>query len=390
MRVSRWIDGTVTVSVAAAPEKLHRFLSLIARAGLPVWDIRRREGRLWFSLSAREAARLRPLARRSRVRPHFCRKEGLPFCRKWALRRQGLLWGALAGWALVAWLSGCIWQIRVTGCQGLSENQVLAAAREEGVFPGCRLSQVDLDSAARAMQTRLPKAGWITVNTQGCLAEICLSERTEPQPAQEETPCNLVAECSGVIESISVLEGVAVVPAGSVVEKGQLLVSGVQQNRDGSFHLVHARAIIQARTRYTLAAQAPAQTQELRYTGEKTERARLLFFSFPIPLTLRAVPQGWYVRRSGGQAVPLLQGDTPLFLQWEQYRPVERVQKEQSRQEMEAQAENRLLLQALRELDGCTVLGSQSADTWTQTGLIREKVYECRQKIGVEQEILLH
>ena len=390
MRVSRWIDGTVTVSVAAAPEKLHRFLSLIARAGLPVWDIRRREGRLWFSLSAREAARLRPLARRSRVRPHFCRKEGLPFCRKWALRRQGLLWGALAGWALVAWLSGCIWQIRVTGCQGLSENQVLAAAREEGVYPGCRLSQVDLDSAARAMQTRLPKAGWITVNTQGCLAEICLSERTEPQPAQEETPCNLVAECSGVIESISVLEGVAVVPAGSVVEKGQLLVSGVQQNRDGSFHLVHARAIIQARTRYTLAAQAPAQTQELRYTGEKTERARLLFFSFPIPLTLRAVPQGWYVRRSGGQAVPLLQGDTPLFLQWEQYRPVERVQKEQSRQEMEAQAENRLLLQALRELAGCTVLGSQSADTWTQTGLIREKVYECRQKIGVEQEILLH
>ena len=332
MRVSRWIDGTVTVSVAAAPEKLHRFLSLIARAGLPVWDIRRGEGRLWFSLSAREAARLRPLARRSRVRPHFCRKEGLPFCRKWALRRQGLLWGALAGWALVAWLSGCIWQIRVTGCQGLSENQVLAAAREEGVFPGCRLSQVDLDSAARAMQTRLPKAGWITVNTQGCLAEICLSERTEPQPAQEETPCNLVAECSGVIESISVLEGVAVVPAGSVVEKGQLLVSGVQQNRDGSFHLVHARAIIQARTRYTLAAQAPAQTQELRYTGEKTERARLLFFSFPIPLTLRAVPQGWYVRRSGGQSVPLLQGDTPLFLQWEQYRPVERVQKEQSRQ----------------------------------------------------------
>ena len=57
MRVSRWIDGTVTVSVAAAPEKLHRFLSLIARAGLPVWDIRRGEGRLWFSLSAREAAR---------------------------------------------------------------------------------------------------------------------------------------------------------------------------------------------------------------------------------------------------------------------------------------------------------------------------------------------
>ena len=390
MRVSRWIDGTVTVSVAAAPEKLHRFLSLIARAGLPVWDIRRGEGRLWFSLSAREAARLRPLARRSRVRPHFCRKEGLPFCRKWALRRQGLLWGALAGWALVAWLSGGIWQIRVTGCQGLSENQVLAAAREEGVYPGCRLSQVDLDSAARAMQTRLRKAGWITVNTQGCLAEICLSERTEPQPAQEETPCNLVAECSGVIESISVLEGVAVVPAGSVVEKGQLLVSGVQQNRDGSFHLVHARAIIQARTRYTRAAQAPAQTQELRYTGEKTERARFLFFSFPIPLTLRAVPQGWYVRRSGGQAVPLLQGDTPLFLQWEQYRPVERVQKEQSRQEMEAQAENRLLLQALRELDGCTVLGSQSADTWTQTGLVREKVYECRQKIGVEQEILLH
>lgn len=297
MKFSRYLDGCVKVWVQGPPERLHRFLSLLFPAGLEVWQVSRREQEASFWIKASQVRRLRPLRRRCRVKAHFVEKRGLLFQKRRIRERQGLFWGAILGGLLVWYLSGGVWQIGVEGCRSLSEEQVLAAARAEGVFPGCRLGDLDGKTVARAMQSALPQAGWIAVNTNGCAVEIVVSEREEPAPAESETPCNLVAECDGVITSLSVMEGTAAVVDGSVVAKGQLLVSGVQENKDGSMHLVHATAQIKATTIHTLTVTVSKEEPRLFWQGDTVWRGQISAFSLTFPLTLQAAPDGLSVRR---------------------------------------------------------------------------------------------
>ncbi len=389
MKFSRYLDGCVKVWVQGPPERLHRFLSLLFPAGLEVWQVSRRDQEASFWIKASQVRRLRPLRRRCRVKAHFVEKRGLLFQKRRIRERQGLFWGAILGGLLVWYLSGGVWQIEVEGCRSLSEEQVLAAAQAEGVFPGCRLIDLDGKTVARAMQSALPQAGWIAVNTNGCAVEIVVSEREEPAPAESETPCNLVAECDGVITSLSVMEGTAAVVDGSVVAKGQLLVSGVQENKDGSMHLVHATAQIKATTTHTLTVQVEKQERRLFWQGETVWRGQMSAFSLTFPLTLQAAPDGLSVRRQLEEPAYLFGEPLPFVCRWEQYDSLQMKTVTLTEQDMRKTAQMRLLLIERQQLEGCTVLSSSVKETWTEEGLTLTATLQCEQKIGKEQEILL-
>lgn len=389
MKFSRYLDGCVKVWVQGPPERLHRFLSLLFPAGLEVWQVSRRDQEASFWMKASQARRLRPLRRRCRVKARFVEKKGLLFQKRRIRERQGLFWGAILGGLLVWYLSGGVWQIEVEGCRSLSEEQVLAAAQAEGVFPGCRLGDLDGKTVARAMQSALPQAGWIAVNTNGCAVEIVVSEREEPAPAESETPCNLVAECDGVITSLSVMEGTAAVVDGSVVAKGQLLVSGVQENKDGSMHLVHATAQIKATTTHTLTVQVEKQERRLFWQGDTVWRGQMSAFSLTLPLTLQAAPDGLSVKRQWEKPARLFGEPLPFLCRWEQYDLLQAKTVTLTEKEMRETAEMRLLLIERQQLEDCTVLSSSVKETWTEEGLTLTATLQCEQKIGKEQEILL-
>ena len=389
MKFSRWLDGCVKVWVQGPPERLHRFLSLLFPAGLEVWQVSRRDQEASFWMKASQARRLRPLRRRCRVKARFVEKKGLVFQKRRIRERQGLFWGAILGGLLVWYLSGGVWQIEVEGCRSLSEEQVLAAARAEGVFPGCRLGDLDGKTVARAMQSALPQAGWIAVNTNGCAVEIVVSEREEPAPAESETPCNLVAECDGVITSLSVMEGTAAVVDGSVVAKGQLLVSGVQENKDGSMHLVHATAQIKATTTHTLTVHVEKQERRLFWQGDTVWRGQISAFSLTFPLTLQAAPDGLSVKFQWEKPARLFGEPLPFVCRWEQYDSLQMKTVTLTEQDMRKTAQMRLLLIERQQLEGCTVLSSSVKETWTEEGLTLTATLQCEQKIGKEQEILL-
>lgn len=389
MKFSRYLDGCVKVWMQGPPERLHRFLSLLFPAGLEVWQVSRRDQEASFWIKASQVRRLRPLRRRCRVKAHFVEKRGLLFQKRRIRERQGLFWGAILGGLLVWYLSGGVWQIGVEGCRSLSEEQVLAAARTEGVFPGCRLGDLDGKTVARAMQSALPQAGWIAVNTNGCAVEIVVSEREEPAPAESETPCNLVAECDGVITSLSVMEGTAAVVDGSVVAKGQLLVSGVQENKDGSMHLVHATAQIKATTTHTLTVTVSKEEPRLFWQGDTVWRGQMSAFSLTLPLTLQAAPDGLSVRRQLEEPAYLFGEPLPFVCRWEQYDSLQMKTVTLTEQDMRKTAQMRLLLIERQQLEGCTVLSSSVKETWTEEGLTLTATLQCEQKIGKEQEILL-
>lgn len=100
-----------------------------------------------------------------------------------------------------------------------------------------------------------------------------------------------------MITSLSVMEGTAAVVDGSVVAKGQLLVSGVQENKDGSMHLVHAAAQIKATTTHTLTVTVSKEEPRLFWQGDTVWRGQISAFSLTFPLTLQAAPDGLSVKR---------------------------------------------------------------------------------------------
>ena len=198
-----------------------------------------------------------------------------------------------------------------------------------------------------------------------------------------------MAGCDGVITSLAVMEGTAAVVDGSVVAKGQLLVSGVQENKDGSMHLVHATAQIKATTTHTLTVQVEKQERRLFWQGETVWRGQMSAFSLTLPLTLQAAPDGLSVRRQLEEPASLFGEPLPFVCRWEQYDSLQMKTVTLTEQDMRKTAQMRLLLIERQQLEGCTVLSSSVKETWTEEGLTLTATLQCEQKIGKEQEILL-
>lgn len=91
----------------------------------------------------------------------------------------------------------------------------LAAAQEEGLFPGAGRKGIDAKSVASALMEKFPEIGWVSVNTQGCSAEICLEEGVPVPETSEKEPANILACQDGVILSMDVFSGTPAVQVGT-------------------------------------------------------------------------------------------------------------------------------------------------------------------------------
>ena len=77
--------------------------------------------------------KIRPFVRKTHVRVHVVKRQGLPFLMKRYSKRIGLLAGVLV-FALVLLLSGeFVWEIRVNGNELVSEQEILQSLEEMGL-----------------------------------------------------------------------------------------------------------------------------------------------------------------------------------------------------------------------------------------------------------------
>ncbi len=140
--------------------------------------------------------------------------------------RTGLAVGAML-FALMLWASTLfVWRVELSGSELLSKEQLRAELEAMGVYPGCRISEIDKSTVANRFLSLHPELSWAGLNFNGTTVSLTVKETLErPEDKSPDAPL-LVAKHDGIVSFVGVYEGVAVVSTGTVVKKGDVLISG--------------------------------------------------------------------------------------------------------------------------------------------------------------------
>ncbi len=395
-RIYHWLSGYVEFLVKGDGARL---FTMAAKRGLLLWGFRREGGAAGARIRPGEYRRLRPLCRRCGAVCRVGKMRGLPFqlARLWA--RKGLIIGAVLGAALYWHMSGFVWGVSVSGTEKLPPNQVLDAARDSGVYVGARREYLRAGNPEGRIQTLLPRLSWVSVNTDGCFADVAVKEGVaKPEREQTGELSNIVAARAGRIVKLEAHEGRPEVEPGETVFEGQLLIAGLYQERLDPWappppepyeRTGAARGSVTAETYREFTVQVGGTKTLERETGRGSE-LWLRAFGAEIPLGLFGKPQGpvrsweeawqWEVL---GVKLPLgLRRQTTVYLE-EQERPL-------SEEEQKAAA-----LRKLREVQkaqlpqGSSVKKEELEFTFSDGLCILSAKCRCWEEIGVLEKILV-
>ncbi|SDT36565.1 similar to stage IV sporulation protein [Paenibacillaceae bacterium GAS479] len=220
------MQGIVTIQVRG--ESPEAFVNAVLEDGLLLWSVRRTSPeQMEFSLAVPDFFRLRPYLKRTGCRVHVTRRSGFPFWMKKAGKRKFFAAGVAIFFIGIYLLSSLVWNIEVRGNKAIKTEDLLAAARAEGVYPfqwDWKLPE-PTDLAKRLTQ-RLPDAAWIGVEKKGTRLIVKIVETKKPKATSLRSTRHLIASADAVVTRIIADKGRPVVHVNSRVKKGQILVSG--------------------------------------------------------------------------------------------------------------------------------------------------------------------
>lgn len=315
-KMTRWMGGTATVRVSGDTV---RFLNILVRSGISPMEMKPEGENIVITIRAKQYRALHPVKIRTHTGVKLLRKSGLPFIWKRAVRRPGMLIGAVLGIMLAFWLSGFYWGIGIVGDVPVARSELLAQAAACGFYIGAPRDGVDAVQAARDLLEQLPELSWASFNTDGCF--VSLNVRAAEQKAEgadHSGAYDIVASRTGVVRSIAAQSGTVLVKVGSAVEEGDVLVSGItvigdeyDEERPIRHLLSHARAEVMAETQHTFTASCPLVTETVREV-ETGEKKALYILGLRIPLSFSGV-RSTEVTAYSRQPLKLLGVEMPVW-----------------------------------------------------------------------------
>ena len=199
-------------------------------------------------------------------------------------RRYGLMLGGLCGAMLLFFSGRVVWDVRVSGNENLTDEQVIAELREAGFGVGSRLRSFQAGELENRILLASDSLSWISIYMDGTVAMVQVLEQASPPQESPKKPANLIASADGQIESIELLRGDCLVKVGQAVRAGDLLVSGVYDSQTVGVRFTRAAGRILARTERVYEIEIPLQATEKVYTTEKKSGIWLNFFEKEIKI----------------------------------------------------------------------------------------------------------
>jgi len=263
----QWIRGIVTVRARGGEPEA--FVNRALQGGVELWSIRRASGgELEFETTVRDFFRLRPYLKRTSCRIHVAGREGMPFWIVKIRRRVFFGIGMLVFFVGLYLLSSLVWSVQVTGNVRISDEQVLQAAKAEGVHQLQWSFRLDDPAAlAKRLAARLPDAAWVGVKKKGTSVVISVVESTKPDRGPLLSPRHLIASADAVVTDIQAEAGRPVAKRNMRVRKGDILISGTLGG-DASAPPVVAKGKVRGIVWHEYQIVSPLSEKVKVYTGE--------------------------------------------------------------------------------------------------------------------------
>lgn len=204
----------------------------------------------------------------------------------WQFRKRvGLLLGLLASTVILGSGSLFLWQVRVVGCETISEEEVLALLADEGVEVGSYIPPIDAIVTAQEMILKDDRLAFVAVNIIGTRCEVQVTETAFPEgEPKDDRPASLTAMYDGLIERIELYDGQVLVKPGEAVRAGQTLISGLCEMEEGRWRLTAAAGKVYAKVERTFTVEVPLTAELQRPSGEESIKRSLIFFKKSVKL----------------------------------------------------------------------------------------------------------
>lgn len=229
----RFFKGYVTFEVSEG--FLERFINLCTQRRIGIFDVKNVNSHIVAKISPKDFERLNEIAIKSGSKIDIINESGLPFIISKNRHRVGLIYGSVFFVVFILIMNRFLWCVDSSGSEKYSKEQIIEVAHSVGVKQGVFLPLFDEKKAAREIYKYFDgELSWVSVNVKGSIAFIEVRDTKATPEAQDESPCNIIADFDGVILSDETLSGIKSTTKGNAVKKGDLLISGVIENEDSS------------------------------------------------------------------------------------------------------------------------------------------------------------
>ncbi|EKN64675.1 sporulation protein [Neobacillus bataviensis LMG 21833] len=338
---NQWIEflyGRVTVKVSG--KGLERFLNVLTRNGLHIWNVKRHgTDTITLQMRLQDAMKIRQFARKNECKISFLRRSGVPFLLRRLLKNSGFMLGAAAFLFIIFFLSNVIWGIDIKGAKPATEYQIRKELDKMGVKIGKVQFFVDnVEGIQRQLTEKIGALTWVGVELKGTTYHLQVVEKNEPKKAEQLSPQNLIAKKKAVIVNMFVEAGQTMVNKNDIVEKGDLLVSGIY-GQEGSPKIVAAKGEVWGGTWYISTVKLPMVTNFNVFTGKEKQKHSLLVGNLEIPIWGFGKPEfKKYKTEKNVHNVHFLKWKLPISYMNKTLRESEDVQRTYSKKEAEHHA----------------------------------------------------
>ncbi len=281
LNIVRFLLGYVEFSACGGfPE---RFLNLCRIRGISLWNVRC-DGNVLSGFADRNSyKKMRAIARSSGMKMRIEQKTGLSFFLNRHSRRVGLIAGMCIMAAVITVLSTRLWSIDVTGNINVSSEEIISAFEKAGIKKGMPTAKINPSEIEYIVQPMLKGISWVNINIRGSSALIEVRETVENKDKSGDgKPSNIVAAADGILIILRPFNGTPEIKTGNAVVKGDLLISGIEQNRDLSVNFCDAEGYAVAKTDKKISSAAKRSINAEKCVNIKNSY-ELGFFGLNIP-----------------------------------------------------------------------------------------------------------
>lgn len=279
----RLISGYITVAFSG--ENCEEMLNLCAKHSVKIWNLHLKKGMIIGDVKAKDFSLLRKIRPKRSIKIHILRRRGIPFKTVRYKKRLGLLIGVISFFLILEFLSSFIWNIEITGNNIVKDTEILKICEELGVNPGTKTKDIDTLKTAQKLLIKHNKLAWASLNIEGSLLTVNVSEIKNEKDKNAQNPSNIVATADGKIERIDVTSGNVLVKIGDTVQKGDILVSGIIESLSSTC-FVNSKGSVEALVEREFKVTGSYEEEQSYKTGKVKTRNVLEVFSVKIPLYL--------------------------------------------------------------------------------------------------------
>lgn len=311
---TEFLHGMVIVKVSG--KGTERFLNILIRNGLHIWDVKRHGTEtITFKMRLEHALKMRHYVRRSECKITFLKRSGAPFLFKRSLRNSGFILGFVLFFLIILMLSNVVWGIEINGAKPATEHQIRKELDKMGVRIGKFQFFIDnVETIQRELTDKIGAVTWVGVELNGTTYHFQVVEKNQPKEPEKLSPRNLIAKKEATIDHYFVEKGKPVVDIHDHVQKGQLLVSGLI-GKEGEEIPVAAKGEVWGETWYKSQVEQPLNTKFYVFNGKTQEKHSILLGKWEIPVWGFGKPKFKnYEVEQNNHSIHFLKWDLPISI----------------------------------------------------------------------------